>query len=956
MPHPAAPTFSRLPRAGRLFVFAVFATAALALAMAQLLDPEPALDPVLFGVAAVLCAGASLFEVLAPAHYSFQPNLIFFFWAAILAPPWAVAALALVCFLPGAIARRVRWYTAAFNVGNYMLAGLAAHTIGRAAGSLGTFTSGDIAAVAALVIAAAVFVAVNHLLIVLVVRFAQGRPVAEAAHETTTGIGLDAALALMGAGLVVLWQASPAFVLLTIGPMFLVYRSLSVPLLRHKSETDPKTGLANSERLADVFAAELATANRQSSDLSVVMVDVDYLRAANNRWGHLAGDMLLRGVAGVLADHVGERGMAARFGGEEFCLMLPGTPLDEARMIAEAARMRTEALQLPIAGEEEPLRVTISAGIASYPENGTTVDELLQAADAAVYDAKLGGRNRVRSALGTVAQQALAADADHGPGARGNEHSIGIASAPSRKSPATQAVDVSDDVLTAATSAEIAASALVGDLTADSQDAKGSAPASRPDAPSRRLIPWYCGILCVGALLLAGITGVDSLADSPALFGLLAVSVLALDIVRIDIFERATISPATVSTLALAYLFGPVGPIATEGLIFFVRVLRRDVAGKLEGGKESGTFIRWLFDFGALGLAGGAAALAAHALPWSAGVGLIFACAVAGLTYYVVNTSLLSVVMGLAEGQPPLSAWREGLAWLWPHYIAFGVVSGAIVMTERTLGLYIFLVFGLPVLMLWVAQRQYVERSRSSVDELRRSHGELELANQQLRGLLADNQQLLGRMHRSYLSTITSLARTIEAKDPYTGGHTERVAQFARQLAVELEFDEASLRALDVGAVIHDIGKIGIPDSILLKPGKLEPEEIAEMRRHPEISSYIVAELELPSIVKQMVRSHHEWYDGSGYPDGLTGEEIPLSARILSVADALDAMTSHRPYRDALPLETAEAEIERMSGKQFCPQVTAALSACVKRDPSMWAGQADGVSESLADAAIAPGA
>jgi HD-GYP domain-containing protein (c-di-GMP phosphodiesterase class II) len=136
--------------------------------------------------------------------------------------------------------------------------------------------------------------------------------------------------------------------------------------------------------------------------------------------------------------------------------------------------------------------------------------------------------------------------------------------------------------------------------------------------------------------------------------------------------------------------------------------------------------------------------------------------------------------------------------------------------------------------------------------------------------------------------------------------------------------------------VIHDIGKIGVPDDVLLKPGTLESKEIDTIRQHPVIASYILAELELPAIVKQMTRSHHERYDGSGYPDGLTGDEIPLAARILSVADALDAMTSDRPYRKAMLLEDALAEIEREAGRQFCPKVVTAMIACVRRDPALW--------------------
>ena len=161
------------------------------------------------------------------------------------------------------------------------------------------------------------------------------------------------------------------------------------------------------------------------------------------------------------------------------------------------------------------------------------------------------------------------------------------------------------------------------------------------------------------------------------------------------------------------------------------------------------------------------------------------------------------------------------------------------------------------------------------------------------------------------------------------------MAAFAGALAVELGLSGRDLDAVEVGGVIHDIGKVGVSDSVLLKPDRLTDEEFAEMRRHPMISSYILAELELPRIVQQMARSHHERYDGSGYPDGLAGDDIPLVARILSVADALDAMTSDRPYRDALPLDVALREIDAQAGSQFCPRVVAALRASVNRDPTL---------------------
>jgi putative nucleotidyltransferase with HDIG domain len=338
------------------------------------------------------------------------------------------------------------------------------------------------------------------------------------------------------------------------------------------------------------------------------------------------------------------------------------------------------------------------------------------------------------------------------------------------------------------------------------------------------------------------------------------------------------------------------------------------------------------------------------AFPGAEGAPLVAIAVLAGAVYYVVNSALLAVVMGLAEGRGPVPVWRERLAWMVPHYLVFGLIAGTFIISEADLGWYTFAIFGLPVITLWIAEKQYLDRSRANVTELREKNDELEAANARMRRLLGDNEQLLRRMHSSYLSTITSLARAVEAKDPYTSGHTERVSRIAMMLAEELGFDEPQLRAIEVGAIIHDIGKVGISDQILLKPGPLDPDETREMRKHPELSSYIVADLELPPVVKQMVRSHHERYDGAGYPDGLTGEEIPLAGRILSVADALDAMTSDRPYRKAIPLEAARREIQEMAGTQFCPKVVAALMDALDRKPELRAA----FGESRAEPELAP--
>ena len=894
-----APAFRELPAAARLYLAGAAPFAGAATIAASLL-PQPELDPLLLGLTIALCGASGLFEAIPPRHYSLQPGLAFFVLGVLLLPAWSIPILAVACYLPPAVVQRPRWYLPAFNVLNLMLAGAAARGV-LALGPDDAVGSLDIAGVAMLAAVGAVIVAVNHGLIVVADRLARHRPWRVLVRDAAAGMPLDWALTSGGACLAVLWAQRPVLVLLAIGPGLLVHHALSVPLLRHKSRTDAKTGLFNSEHLTAELARALTSARRYGGDVAVVMIDIDHLRAVNNRNGHLAGDELLREIARIVADDVATDGVAARFGGDELCLLLPNVSAAAARLRADSLRQAIGALELEL-DDGDRLRITASVGVAAYPEHGATPNALLEAADTAVYDAKLGGRDRVRVALPPGAETLVTSNGDAPP-----EHG----SAPNGSPPADAA------------SVELAASARSDTLELDPED-----PPEAPPAPAarahERAVSVYAVLLLAVAVAIGALERPHSIPDGAVVFVALVVSVIVLDIVRIDLFERATISPSAVPTLGLAFLFGPFGPVAAEAVAALVNLVRRKAA------------VKTAFDFGALSIAGTVAALVFAAMPTGTHVGLLAASAVGGLVYYATNVPLLALVMALSEGTSPLAAWRERLAWLWPHYVGFGLLAGTFTLSERELGPWAFAVFGLPLFMMWVAEKQYVDRSRESVAELREKNEEMERANVRLHALLHDNRALIARMQRSYLTTITSLARTIEAKDPYTGGHTERVAEFARLLAVELGFSGRDLQAVHVGALIHDIGKIGVPDRVLLKPGKLDEDEFAEIRRHPEISSYIVADLDLPAIVKQMVRSHHERFDGRGYPDRLAGEEIPLAARVLAVADALDAMTSDRPYRKALPLVAALAEIQAQAGAQFCPRVVGALNDSFARDPEPW--------------------
>lgn len=173
------------------------------------------------------------------------------------------------------------------------------------------------------------------------------------------------------------------------------------------------------------------------------------------------------------------------------------------------------------------------------------------------------------------------------------------------------------------------------------------------------------------------------------------------------------------------------------------------------------------------------------------------------------------------------------------------------------------------------------------------------------------------------LGTIHSLAATIEAKDHYTHGHSEKVAKYATEIAQEFGYSADSLESVRVAALLHDIGKIGIPDQQLSKPGRLSPKEWQIMRSHPDLGVAILKHIDAIKDCLEAVLYHHERYDGSGYPAGLKGDNIPFDARILAAADAYDAMTSERPYRCVrMTCEQALAELTRCAGKQFDPRVT----------------------------------
>jgi len=204
-----------------------------------------------------------------------------------------------------------------------------------------------------------------------------------------------------------------------------------------------------------------------------------------------------------------------------------------------------------------------------------------------------------------------------------------------------------------------------------------------------------------------------------------------------------------------------------------------------------------------------------------------------------------------------------------------------------------------------------IESGIKSVDQMRT----IREVNEKLK---KSNEQI----ERAYLESIQTLRYTVEAKDRYTRGHSDRVSDYAMLLGERLNLSTREVKTLKVGGLFHDIGKIGIPDHILLKEGSLSPEEFNEIKKHPEIGKRILKNATIFNDIIPIVYYHHEKYDGSGYPEGLKGEEIPYLARITTIVDTFDAMTSSRSYRKAIPIEKVIDEIKKNAGTQFDPAIT----------------------------------
>jgi diguanylate cyclase (GGDEF)-like protein/putative nucleotidyltransferase with HDIG domain len=843
-----------------------------------------------FLVLSSCAAVAQLLVVRTTRDQSYHTSTAFLIAGALLLPPQLVVLMGVVQHLPEWLKHRYAWYIQTFNICNFTLDGLAAWgtarlVIGHAPGWVDHGLASAVAGLAACV----VFVALNHVLMAGMLYLARGHHPRETGLFSIPMLSTEFVLATVGIGLAAFWDLNPWLIPFTLAPLLLIHRSLHVPRLEEQARIDPKTGLFNARHFSTALAEEIARAERFERPAALIMGDLDLLREINNTYGHLVGDDVLAGVADVFRDQLRHYDIPARFGGEEFAILLPETSADSALEIAERIRRAVAARVFDVPAASEPVHVTISMGVACFPRDGGSPTELLHHADLAVYRAKLQGRNRV---LGAGADQALLR-ADRTPR---------LVALPPELSPQPVQNRRRTHVPVAVERRR----------------------ALQPAARRRRLFPLPVRVAAlVGAVGLAGVgAGVAGalFGSSTDILGMVAVTglVAAGQILALE-FEEGAISVGAVGAITAGALFDFRATLALSAAAALVDVIARRTA-----------LHRALFNLGTLSLAGMASA-GVFAAMRHAHLGrpfVLLAALLAALAYYAATMGLFNVALAVEGRAQPLRTWREGVVRLLPHYTAFSLLAGVIAVAYDAVGLLAVAVAVVPLFVIRNSHASYLQHTERSARQLREA---AETIHTQNLSLAKANRLLRERS----TAAMESLSATVDARDTYTAGHSRRVQRIALAIGHELDLSQPELDLLGHAALFHDIGKLAVPDAILMKPAELDTAEWRLMRRHADEGARIIDRLGFLADAVPAIRHHHERYDGAGYPDGLGGEEIPLGARIIHVADALDSMLTSRVYRPALCDDEALAELRAGAGSQFCPRCVAALERLLSGTPSV---------------------
>jgi diguanylate cyclase (GGDEF)-like protein/putative nucleotidyltransferase with HDIG domain len=848
-------------------------------------------DPLLLLALCVLASLALILKVEGStnrSHYTFS-FLVYGFTFAVFGPTEAFLVI-VVSNIVEWIWNKPPWFIQLFNTGSYIIvmqaAGFVYYWINPSS-SLDTWQ-----AALAIILSLATFNILNHLMVGIVVWLARGENFKKSGIFDFFPLMLDLTLLYFGASLSIVWNYNAFALGFFLIPLYLIYSTLRVPALERKTEIDSMTGLFNHEYFKKQLINELARANRFDRPLSIILADLDLLRNINNTYGHLAGDEVLIGVAKALKDSVRDYDVVSRFGGEEFAILLPETTLPQAYERAELMRKAIEKADFTVPTSMTPIHATMSFGIAPRENFSQTADEITHNADLALYHSKLSGRNRSFAYFNDAYSDFLINNFNAYPSPKTN---------PELLKENDESVIKEPYLAETVTAEKVDSPSPTGSAEANAQKSMGKS--RRPN----HTVGIFIGTLALISLLsFAAILRWMPIRANITTFdwpGLIVISVLVVmsEWFSIDLYVRqASISTSAIPILVAYLIFGYLG-VALASLLLALSLII----------KYRSPFSRFVFNFSNHLLAG---TLSLGLIFWVGGNFLeltplyqIVLSLVSAAVLYLTTTWMVAFGISLDLKQPALQIWKDQFSWLAPYYMGIGLIAYAMIFGykhDHVTGLILMVI---PMLLLRISQKQYVDRTREVVKELREK-------NQ----VLKKNSDEIFELNEGLLVTLSEI---IDLGDPFVLGHSKKVSKYATSIAKLLGLNEKQIDLIRKAGLLHDIGKLGISKEILTKPGKLTREEYETVKEHAALGAGLVKNSPSLRPLVPIILHHHEHHNGEGYPDKLAGNQISIEARIIAVADAIEAMISDRPYRMALNLDQVIEELNRYSGSQFDPLV-----------------------------------
>ena len=690
--------------------------------------------------------------------------------------------------------------------------------------------------------------------------------------------------------------------------------------LEHQAETDALTGLYNHRAFHDRLRQELLRASTAHETVALLMLDLDDFKKVNDVYGHGVGDHLLYQVADVLRASVRASDVVCRVGGEEFAVILPSGDLTSSIALAERIGEELAKLEADAVG-----KLTVSTGIAVGPENAANPRELVACAEAAMMTAKTRGnglvvpfdesdrerpseaeirRDDVRSIAHLKMLQSLS-----GKLSRLNDVAqIGLTISDELR----LLVDYHNCRVFLREEDDLVPVAFRGDLTGlTASDPVKLLPTSVGRGITGRVAETGVSLLVGDAArhefgeLIAGTAEIEeSLLAVPLRYGPRVTGVIVISKLGLDQFDA--------DDLRLLEVMAGHASVALENARLY-EAQRREA----ESAKALLALSRDLAE------AAGTVAVAERV---AAGAANILASPSTSVWLQDASDGALRRLAGFPEpakddGLRRIPAEHLG-PWLdrrEPYTVDPEDYASIAELPEGTQGRFAIAPF--------VVEGRWGVVAAAIAAKSTHDDRELELLASIARQtrLALQTAASYENLERTFLSTVEALANALEANDEYTSTHARWITDLALRVGRQLGLEAHELKRLELGALFHDIGKIGIPARILVKAGPLTPEERALVETHPILGERILAPIEQLGEVRLIVRCAHEHYDGTGYPDHLTGEQIPLESRIVLACDAFHAMTTDRPYRKSLGVDEAKRRLVEASGTQFDPQVVDAL-------------------------------